>query len=118
MKVVLLRVGIDTGAGGMHSPLMADGSFEFISIPDGLQLDERTYGNTTGRSGRALIEYFPVRRQPAMTHQAMHVDSEFDTFTYGDPTPPKARLRFLSSGDMLAFYCGLQSWDTPVPPAL
>lgn len=121
MKVVLLRVGIDTGSGGMHSPLFADGSFEFIPIPDGfdgLGVDERTYGNTIGRHGRPLIEYFPLHRRGAMARCPMHVDPEFETYTYGDPTILKGRLRYLNAGDLLVFYCGLQGWDVPRAPAL
>ena len=34
MQVVLLRVGIDTGSGGILGPLFSDGSFEYIPIPD------------------------------------------------------------------------------------
>lgn len=30
MRVVLLRVGIDTGEGGISSPLFADGQFELV----------------------------------------------------------------------------------------
>ena len=48
----------------------------------------------------------------------MHVDPEFTTFTYGDPTRPKASLRRLEKGDMLVFYCGLQGWDFQLEPAL
>ncbi len=118
MKVVLLRVGIDTGSGGIHGPLFADGSFEFIPIPDGFGVDSRAYGNTLGRSGRYFIDYFPRRLQPKMTGRSMHVDPEFSTFTYGDPTPPKAGLRRLVAGDILAFYCGLKGWDVPSAPAL
>ena len=51
MNVVLLRIGIDTGSGGIHGPLFADGTFEYIPIPDGHAVDERTYGNTVGRQG-------------------------------------------------------------------
>ena len=46
MKIVMLRVGIDTGSGGMHGPLFQDGTFEYIPIPDGFRKDERTYGVT------------------------------------------------------------------------
>ena len=46
-----------------------------------------------------------------MTYQRVHVDPEFETFTYGDPTSPKRSLRTLEAGDVLAFYCGLQRWD-------
>ncbi len=62
MKAVLLRIGIDTGCGGIHGPLFKNGSFEYIPIPDmanGEGIDDRTYGNTEGRHGSKLIEYFP-----------------------------------------------------------
>jgi hypothetical protein len=120
MKVVLLRVGVDTGAdsGGIYGPLFADGSFEFIPIPDGWRYDERTYGNTFGRHGRPLVEYFPESKRRFMARQPMHVDPEFETYTYGDPTRPKAGLRNLESGDMVVFYAGLKGWDFPSEPAL
>ena len=118
MNVVLLRVGIDTGCGGIHSPLFRDGSFEFVPIPDSRGLDERTYGNATGRAGRAFAEYFPKRRQEEAKSQAMHVDPEFESFTYGDPTPPKRNLAQLTPGDLLVFYAGMEGWMHTVPPAL
>src|SRR3984893_1006721 len=46
-----------------------------------------------------------------MAKQTVHVDPEWETFTYGDPTPPKKSLRTLLPGDLLVFYCGLQGWD-------
>ncbi len=118
MNVVLLRIGIDSGSGGIHGPLFADGTFEYIPIPDGQGVDERTYGNTVGRHGRNLIDYFPPSMQARMADQPMHVDPEFESFTYGDPTPPKAGLRRLNPGDLLVFYCGLKGWDFPSEPAL
>ena len=80
MNVVLLRIGIDTGSGGIHGPLFADGTFEYIPIPDGQDVDERTYGNTIERHGRRLIEYFPPSMRERMAHQPMHVDPEFESF--------------------------------------
>lgn len=118
MNVVLLRIGIDTGSGGIHGPLFADGTFEYIPIPDGQGVDERTYGNVIGRHGRDLIDYFPASMQDRMGDQPMHVDPEFESFTYGDPTAPKAGLRHLEPGDLLVFYCGLQGWDFASDPAL
>ena len=116
--MVLLRIGIDTGSGGIHGPLFADGTFEYVPIPDGHAVDERTYGNTLGRHGRKLIDYFPASMRNRMADQPMHVDPEFDTFTYGDPTTPKAGLRHLRPGDLLVFYCGLRGWDFASDPAL
>ena len=110
MRVVLLRVGIDTGAGGISGPLFADGGFELVPIPDARGIDARTYGNTRGRRGRLLAEYFPPPQRAVRAAQAMHVDPEFETFTYGDPTNPKRGLRNLEASDLLVFYAGLQRW--------
>lgn len=118
MKMALLRVGIDTGSGGVHGPLFNDRSFEFVPIPDSSGVDPRTYGNTVGRKGRKLIEYLPKPRRARMKDVSIHADPEFDTFTYGDPTSPKAGLRRLREGDMLVFYCGLQGWDFESEPKL
>ena len=122
MQVVLLRVGIDTGSGGIHGPLYKDGTFEFIPISDkrnrfGVNLE--TYGNTRGAiHGRLLIDYFPVRRRDKTKDICIHDDPEFQTFTYGDPTVPKAGLRKLKKGDLLIFYAGLEGWDHDCDPAL
>jgi hypothetical protein len=118
MKVAMLRVGIDTGSGGIHGPLFADGSFEYVPIPDGFGVDRRTFGNTMGRHGNYLIDYFPRSRRARVMNQSIHFDPEFETFTYGDPTRPKSGLRHLEPGDMLIFYCGLRGWDFKSEPAL
>ncbi len=116
VKIALLRIGIDTGSGGIHGPLFQDGSFEYIPIPDDSHLDERTYGNTRGRHREPLVTYFPESRRSGMVNQSLHFDPEFGTFTYGDPTPPKAGLCRLERGDMLVFYCGLQGWGFESAP--
>lgn len=121
MQVVLLRIAIDKGSGGIHGPLFSDGSFEYIPIPDGFKgkgVDKRTYGNTRGRTGRRLVDYFPEPRRERFFDQSLHFDPEFETFTYGDPTRPKASLRRLSEGSLLVFYAGLQGWDFDCPSAL
>lgn len=121
MQVVLLRIGIDTGSGGIHGPLFRDGSFEYIPIPDrfgGKGVDKRTYGNTRGRGGRRLADYFPGARREGVFDQPVHVDPEFETFTYGDPTRPKTSLRQLSEGSLLVFYAGLKGWKFDCSSAL
>ncbi len=118
MKAVLLRVGIDTGAGGINGPLLSDHTFEYIPIPDYSGFDARTYGNTEGRYCRKLIEYFPPSRHSKHCNQAIHFDPEFEGFTYGDPTSLKSRLRCLEKGDYLIFYCGLEGYDFKAEPAL
>lgn len=110
-QVVLLRVGVDAGCGGIQGPLFEDGSFEFVCIPDNHGVSVHTYGNMLGRDGKPLSGYFAESRQAVMAEQHVHHDPEFQTFTYGDPTTPKRSLRYLRPGDLLAFYCGLQAWD-------
>lgn len=110
-QVVLLRVGIDSGCGGIQGPLFKDGSFDFVCIPDNKGVSVHTYGNMTGRGGRPHADYFAESRRTAMADQHVHVDPEWETFTYGDPTTPKKSLRNLQPGDLLVFYCGLQKWN-------
>ncbi len=98
--------------------LFADGTFEYIPIPDGHSIDERTYGNTVGRHGRNLIDHFPVSMRDRTADQPMHVDPELESFTYGDPTTPQAGLRHLQPGDLLVFYCGLEGRGFAPGPAL
>ena len=110
-QLVLLRVGIDAGCGGIQGPLFEDGSFDFVCIPDNKGVSIHTYGNLVGRNGTALVNYFPKTRRNLMAKQTVHVDPEWETFSYGDPTSPKRSLRNLKPGDFLVFYCGLQRWD-------
>jgi hypothetical protein len=127
MKVVLLRVGIDSGCGGIQGPLFKDGTFEFIPIPRKCSIDDQTkvssneeltYGTLTGRHGRPLIDYFPRSRQLKMMNKPIHLDPEFETYTYGDPTIPKVSLKRLLERDILIFYCGLEGWGFKCEPAL
>ena len=117
VHVVLLRVGIDTGSGGMLGPIFANSSFEFIPIDADRDRLGRTYANTEGRHGRKLIEYFPNRLKERMKDSLLHFDPEFDTCTYGDPTSPKQSLRDLRRGDLLVFYAGLKGWGDCETPA-
>ncbi len=109
MRFCLLRVGIDTGSGGMLGPLLdRDGHFEYVPIPDG-GTRGRTYAQIPGaKTGRSLVSFFPQSRQAAIGSTVAHNDPEFTTNTYGDPTRPKCSLRNLASGDILAFYTGFE----------
>ena len=106
-KMVLLRIGADSGSGGIQSPLYADGTFELVCIPDGSTGGDRTYGKLKDRAGRPLTCYIGEKYKD----RVVHLDPEFETMTYGDPTRPKSGLRELVSGDYLVFTCGLQPWD-------
>ena len=58
-KVVLLRVGVDAGCGGIQGPLFKDRTFEFICIPDGRRVGETyhpgNYDNHTIKSVEITI---------------------------------------------------------------
>lgn len=110
-QVVLLRVGIDSGSGGIQGPLFDDRTFEFVCIPDKKGVSVHTYGNSFGKHGNCFVDFFPKSRREQMAKQCVHVDPEFETLTYGDPTLPKRSLRKLNPGDFLVFYCGLQKWN-------
>lgn len=109
-KAVLLRVGIDSGSGGIQGPLFEDGSFEYICIPDNKRVSVHKYGTCIGRNELPHSAYFPVGQREKVAQQHVHLDPEFETFTYGDPTAPKRSLRNLKTGDYLIFYAGLQEW--------
>lgn len=109
MKALLLRVGIDKGCGGALAPIFADGSFEYIPIPEWRESSEtRTFGNTVGEHAQPLFTYDLPKK---LENAKMHVDPEFETFTYGDPSIKRTYLLKLEPGDLLVFYAGLQPWD-------
>ena len=123
MQVILLRVGIDTGSGGIHGPLFNNGSFEFVPIWDKSNrfgINKQTYGNTAGhRFQKPLVRYFPEKARETRRNTCIHNDPEFESFTYGDPTRLKAGLKKLEKGDLLVFYAGLEGWgDFRCDPAL
>jgi len=116
IKIALLRVGIDTGCGGILGPLFGDGTFDFVPIPGhGCE----TYRTARGRYGKALIDYFPDGAlHDRMRDQTVHRDPDFERFTYGDPSRPKVSLHSLEPSDLLVFYAGLKGWGWDCAPAL
>ncbi len=101
----------------MEAPLLPSLTPTYLRH-DPLDLARDRYGSTLGCRGFPLSEYFPVSWRQRIAQTPIHHDPEFETFTYGDPTPPKAGLRCLAKGDLLVFYCGLQGWDFESLPAL
>jgi hypothetical protein len=108
MQVLFLRVGIDRGCGGTLSPRFADGTFEYVPIPESRDLlagKGLTYLDLPARRGGTLDRY-------SGSKGAAHYDPEFETFTYGEPSEPKrSQLLRLSAGDHLVFYSGFQGPD-------
>ena len=98
---------MDLGFGGL-GPLFPDGTFEYVPIPDNpRKTSSRTlhFSEIESRSGGGIDQFVPVkyRGKPA------HLDPEFETLTYGDPTRNKRlQLLRLAFGDILLFYAGLR----------
>lgn len=104
MKIMMLRVGIDRGCGGILSPRYDDGSYDYIPIPESADAanPEKSvrYSDLPSRHGGTLANLFGGT-------EFAHYDPEFETFTYGDPTAKKrGPLSTLENGDYLIFYAG------------
>ncbi len=107
-NILLLRVGIDLGCGGTLGPIFPDGTFEYVPIPESCEPCCRTvyYRDLPARHGGTLAQYVPKRYRDL----GAHYDPEFETFTYGDPTPIKrSQLLRLVDSDLIVFYAGLRS---------
>jgi len=104
-KILFLRVGIDRGCGGTLSPRFADGTFEYVPIPEQKELLSGlgvSYSDLPSRHGGTLEKY-------SKSNGYTHYDPEFETCTYGEPSEPKrSQLLRLVAGDRLVFYAGFQ----------
>tara|TARA_Y100000590_G_C15741443_1_gene1020411 strand:+ start:4029 stop:5330 length:1302 start_codon:yes stop_codon:yes gene_type:complete len=107
MKALLLRVGLDKGSGGALGPINENGLFEFICIPENKRTSiPNFYNNTYAKHSKRLLSEFVPSKTKALP---MHLDPEFESFSYGEPTHPKIdQLLKLDRGDLLVFYAGLQ----------
>ena len=110
-RIFLANVGV-TASHRFSSPVFADGTFEFIPIPEDREMpgpyavryrDLRSYNNP----GCDLRDYVPGRLWDWPTHS----DPEFESFTYGgncETSPRAASLKHLVPGDFLFFLARLQ----------
>ena len=103
-KALLLRVGIDRGTGGVLSPIFADGSFEYVPIPEAEPSRcSKSFASLPARHGETLAAFVP----PRVASLPAHIDPDFNALAYGDAAPHKRRqLLRLEPGDLLVFYVG------------
>jgi putative DNA base modification enzyme with NMAD domain len=115
-KALLLRVGIDRGTGGALSPIFADGSFEYVPIPETKPTQcPLTFATLPSHCGRSLAAFVPRR----IADRPAHIDPDFEHLTYGDAAPHKRRqLARLEPGDLLVFYAGFEPWPHQDIPRL
>jgi hypothetical protein len=114
-NVLLLRVGVDSNTGEAHGPLFEDNTFDYIPIPESSETSEdRSYDGIPARGGRTLSSYVPH-----LADKEPHFDPEFETYTYGDPSPNKrSQLTRLTSDDLIIFYSSLSPQDIDSGPRL
>lgn len=107
----------NVGANASHrfaSPLLEDGTFEFLPIPETPNItgphatryrDLRSHNDPNSN----LLTYIPKRLWDTATHN----DPEFVTFTYGDNcevNPRASSLKYMVAGDCLFFIARLENW--------
>ncbi len=114
-RLFLVNVGVNASHGSLRSPIFADGTFEFLPIPE-----ERRWWSPTlpaypkltafNDPDRTLADYASVSRW----NDRLHDDPEFRTFTYGDNPQTTGRAAGLTScgpGDYLIFLARLVAED-------
>ncbi|WP_248516304.1 Nmad3 family putative nucleotide modification protein [Salinarchaeum laminariae] len=113
MKSVAINVGANSKHPGGRGPIYADGSFEYIPIPESHSTVRKPTYDSLGIDGT---------RPNHAAERAVHFDPEFPEYslgreyTYGDRHSPKTdRLAELETGDVLFFYATLDhaSDDSP-----
>ena len=107
---MLLRVGIDKGTDGALGPIFSDGSFEYIPLSEKSNTSEKkTFSNTKGLNGMYFTQYLPEK----IKDRKLHLDPEFQTFTYGDQTVKRNYLLKLEEGDSASFLCRFNTLQKP-----
>jgi len=115
MQALLLRVGLDNGSGGGLAPIYEDGTFEYIPIPENYEtIQQQTFDEVTTQEGRPYADYVGPNNQSS----PLHLDPEFTTYTYGDPTRKRSQLAELTEDDLLIFYAGLKPQASEGHPRL
>ena len=106
MRSLAINVGANTNQPGFRGPLFADGTFEYIPIPEEKPTSEPvpTYADLEVTTDVSEVADVPV-----------HFDPEFpeaggERYTYGDEHGVKARpIADLSARDYLLFYATLST---------
>lgn len=114
-RSVAINVGANTNEPGFRGPLRADGSFQFVPIPESEPTTRPvpTYAD--------LDLDLPFSLPDDVAERPVHFDPEFPElggarYTYGDPHGVKARpLLDLSAGDLAFFYATLDTASDDPP---
>lgn len=112
-RVFLVNVGVNARHGAARSPLFADGTFEWVPIPEHpayTGAHSLRYRDLPRWAGAGTLADFLPRQWAA---RAAHADPDFAHGTYGDECQRTARARGLWAarpGDWLFFLSRLVPW--------
>jgi len=112
-RIFIVNVGVNASHYPLQSPIFADGSFEFVPIPEYRRFegpDIQIYRNLRSYywPEKDLLRYIPERFHNTQVHD----DPEFDTPTYGDSMSRRAaNLREVRPGDFLFFLARLVRYE-------
>lgn len=112
-RAVAINVGANTNEPGFRGPIYADGSFEYVPIPEREPIREDatvpTYADLDLGVDVSSVADVPVHLDP--TFAGVHGS---ECYTYGDPYGVKARpLVELDAGDYVFFYATLSTAAEP-----
>lgn len=113
MGGILVRVGIDSSCGNWCSPLLSDGRYLYVPIPES---EDRNYRRNLRRPYSELmgaLSELDMVLPDHLRHRDMHLDPDFDYLTFGDQGQRAAQIVNLVPGDFLAFYGALKRYDQP-----
>lgn len=113
VQSVAINIGANTNEPGFRGPIFADGTFEYVPIPEtapvkaGVNIP--TYNDLTLSIDVTEVASRPVHLDP--TFLGVHGSI---AYTYGDPFGVKAQpILALSRGDILFFYATLTTHGRP-----
>lgn len=127
MTVALLGIGADSTNASPTPPVLEDGRFEYIPIPESQgpmgTTETLTFGSAPLRHHEGkMADYLDTitpewggderLRTDDLADWPLHHDPNFDALTYGETNSRGAYTKLLlslDSGDLVAFYTGLQS---------
>ncbi len=129
MAVVLAGVGADSTNVGTVAPLLPDGRFDYVPIPEKTHAatEEETFGSWPLRTDEGVAAELTTQIDPqpvqgdresitgtAIADWPFHHDPNFEALTYGEhrSTGYLERLHSLESGDIVGFYAGLRDPET------
>lgn len=120
MKIILVRVGIDSKFGEWNAPVDLDlNDFLYIPIPESRKFKIKEELVRPYREFLPTIDdfYSKYKMKPnskfklpnTLLNKHMHLDPDFEYLTYGDNGMRRGRnISKLKNGDMLIFYAGLK----------